>query len=132
MATSRMLVIFADGRFKDAPWTLLRSVCTEECGGTGICEHQMLRVRSRCKDCPGNLRSAIITDRLRETLQGMWRRFHLRASPSAEDCGETSGLRSSPTDSGRQCKDCGGASVCEHHRVRSRCKDCGETSVLRS
>jgi hypothetical protein len=27
------------------------------------------------------------------------------------------------------CKDCGGASICQHYRIRSTCKDCGGTSI---
>jgi hypothetical protein len=29
----------------------------------------------------------------------------------------------------KPCKDCGGASICEHNRRRSRCKDCGGASI---
>lgn len=29
------------------------------------------------------------------------------------------------------CKDCGGSSICEHSRQRSRCKDCGGSSICR-
>ena len=28
-----------------------------------------------------------------------------------------------------RCKDCGGASICEHNRVRSICMDCGDASI---
>ena len=29
------------------------------------------------------------------------------------------------------CKDCGGAFICEHNRVRSTCKDCGGASICK-
>jgi len=29
----------------------------------------------------------------------------------------------------RQCKNCGGGSICEHQRQRSQCKDCGGSSI---
>ena len=37
--------------------------------------------------------------------------------------------RLSARSSAPKCKECGGASVCEHGRVRSKCKECGGASI---
>ena len=84
-----------------------RSKC-KECGGHGICEHG--RRRSRCKECGGasNLRarsSAL-------SVQGVRWVINLRARSSA-----------------LWCKECGGASICEHGRERHKCKECGGGSI---
>ena len=50
--------------------------------------------------------------------------------------GEGSGKRAVPEgDEGsiicqkRQCMECGGASVCQHNRERSKCKECGGEGI---
>jgi hypothetical protein len=43
------------------------------------------------------------------------------------DCGGTSICERNRVRS--RCKDCGGVSLCEHNRRRSECKDCGGTSI---
>ena len=44
-----------------------------------------------------------------------------------KDCGGASICKHNRVRS--LCKDCGGASICEHNRVRSECKDCGGASI---
>jgi hypothetical protein len=57
-------------------------------------------------------------------------RFHLHSTQTPA-CGRV--RPSVPHTRGNrvrdQCKDCGGASICEHNRERSKCKDCGGTSI---
>jgi hypothetical protein len=55
-------------------------------------------------------------------MQGVRRSLHLRT----QECGGGSicehGRRKS------RCKECGGGSICEHGRIKSRCKQCGSGS----
>ena len=37
------------------------------------------------------------------------------------------GLADCVSTADSQCKECGGASICEHGRVRSKCKECTGT-----
>ena len=63
----------------------------------------------------------------------MGKRWHCehgreRWKTSCKECGGAS-----MCEQGRErskCKVCGGSSICEHGRVRSTCKECGGTSII--
>jgi hypothetical protein len=101
----------ASGTYNSCSYCVIRrqrSQC-KECGGAGICEHRRQRT--------ANARSAA-------------------AHPSASTGGGVAYARSAAAQlsastggsvTTHQCKQCGGAGICEHRRQRSLhvCKECG-------
>ena len=65
------------------------------------------------------------------SMQGVRWGINMRArSSSALDARSAVGDQSASTVVGALvCKECGGASICEHGRMRSKCKECGGASI---
>ena len=97
----------------------------QECNG---CPHG--RLRSRCKECGGGLKSAALDSQ--RSVQGNAVGLGSASTVVSATCRECGGSQSASTVVGALCRVHGGASICEHGRIRSRCKECGGSQISRT